>query len=102
MLGEFLLPLPNDLPRTYRYLCYVMKEIGMEYQDIDACPNDRIIYYGKHAWKTKFPQCQRNRYRRNKLTKRFPQKVLRHIPIIPCLHRLLKCESITQFMDYHA
>jgi hypothetical protein len=26
-----------------------MKEIGMEYQAIDACPNDHIIYYGKYA-----------------------------------------------------
>jgi hypothetical protein len=26
-----------------------MKEIGMEYQAIDACPNDNIIYYGKYA-----------------------------------------------------
>jgi hypothetical protein len=26
-----------------------MKDIGMDYQTIDACPNDHIIYYGKHA-----------------------------------------------------
>ena len=30
------------------------------------------------------------------------RKVLRHIPIIPCLQQLFRCESITQFMDYHA
>ena len=24
-----------------------MKEIGVEYQSIDACPNDHIIYYGQ-------------------------------------------------------
>ena len=27
----------------------IMKEIGMEYQAIDACPNDHIIYYGQYA-----------------------------------------------------
>ena len=26
-----------------------MKEIGVEYQSIDACPNDHIIYYGQYA-----------------------------------------------------
>jgi hypothetical protein len=31
-----------------------------------------------------------------------PRKVLRHIPIIPHLQRLFRCESIAQFMDYHA
>jgi hypothetical protein len=31
-----------------------------------------------------------------------PRKVLRHIPIIPRLQQLFRCESIAQFMDYHA
>ena len=29
-----------------------MKEMGMEYQAIDACPNDNIIYYGQYALET--------------------------------------------------
>jgi hypothetical protein len=43
LLGEFLLPSSNILPRTYRDLNSIMKEIEMEYQAIDACPNDHII-----------------------------------------------------------
>ena len=39
-----------------------MKEIGMDYQAIDACPNDHIIYYGKYASKNKFTQCEIGRY----------------------------------------
>ena len=66
-----------------------MKDTGMDYQTIDACPNDHIIYYGQHALKTKFPQ-----YQTDQLTKRVPHKVLRHIPIIPRLQRLFRCESI--------
>ena len=31
-----------------------MKEIGTEYQAIDACPNDHIIYYGQYASKKNF------------------------------------------------
>jgi hypothetical protein len=31
-----------------------------------------------------------------------PCKVLRHILIIPCLQRLFRCESIAQFIYYHA
>jgi hypothetical protein len=102
LLGEFLLPSSNILPRTYRDLNAIMKEIGMEYQAIDACPNDHIIYYGQHASKTECPQCQTSRYRTDQLTKKVPRKVLRHIPIIPRLQRLFRCESIAQFMDYHA
>jgi hypothetical protein len=78
-----------------------MKYIGMDYQTIDACPNDHIIYYGQHASKTECMQCLISRYRTNQVTKRVPLKVLHHIPIIPRLQRLFKCETISQFMDYH-
>jgi hypothetical protein len=102
LLGEFLLPLSNILPRTYRGLHAIMKDIGMDYQTIDACPNDHIIYYGQHDSKTECPQCLISRYRTDQVTKRVPRKVLRHIPIIPRLQRLFRCERIAQFMDYHA
>jgi hypothetical protein len=39
-----------------------MKEIGMDYQAIDACPNDNIIYYGQYALENECPQCQISRY----------------------------------------
>jgi hypothetical protein len=38
LLDEFLLPSSNILPRTYRGLHAIMKDIGMDYQTIDACP----------------------------------------------------------------
>ena len=49
-----------------------MKDIGMDYQTIDACPNDHIIYYGQHDSKTECPQCLISRYRTNQVTKRVP------------------------------
>ena len=80
-----MLPLSNILPRTYRDLYAIMKEIRMEYQDIYACPNDDIIYYGQHALKTECAQCLISIYQTDQVTKKVPQKVLRHIPIIPHL-----------------
>jgi hypothetical protein len=102
LLGEFLLPSSNILPHTYQGLHAIMKDIGKDYQTIDACPNDHIIYYGQHASKTECLQCLISRYRTDQVTKRVPRKVLRRIPIIPRLQRLFRCESIAQFMDYHA
>jgi hypothetical protein len=32
-----------------------MKEIGMEYQAIDACPNDHGIYYGQYVSENECP-----------------------------------------------
>ena len=85
LLGEFLLSFPNKLLRTYQDLYVVMKEIGRKYQAIDACPNDHIIYNGQYGSKTNCPKCNYNRYQYDKITKKVPQKFLRHIPIIPCL-----------------
>jgi len=31
LIGEYFLPSPNKLPRTYRELSAILKEIGMEY-----------------------------------------------------------------------
>ena len=46
-----------------------MKEIGVEYQAIDACPNDHIVYYGQFALENKYPQCEISRYRTDQVTK---------------------------------
>jgi hypothetical protein len=45
LLGEFMLHSSNILPRTYRYLHAIMKQIGMECQIIDAFPYDHIILW---------------------------------------------------------
>ena len=97
-----MLPPSNILPRTYRYLIAIMKEIGMHYEAIHACPDDHVIYYNQHEFATKCPECHVSRYRTNKVTKKVPRKVLCYIPIIPHLQRLFKCKNIAQFMDYHA
>ena len=60
----------NILPRTYREIYVIMKEFGMEYQAIAACPNDHIIYYGQYALENECPQCQTSRYRTDKVTKK--------------------------------
>jgi hypothetical protein len=79
----------------------IMKEIGMEYQDSDACPNDHIIYYGQYALENECPQCQISRYRTDKVSNKVSFKVLRYISIIPPLWRFFRCQSIAQFMDFH-
>ena len=79
-----------------------MKEIGMDYPAIDACPNDHIIYYGQNALENECPQCQISRYRTDKASKKASHKVLRYISMIPHFQWLFKCQSIAQFMNFHA
>jgi hypothetical protein len=92
----------NIFPCTYREIFVIMEEIGMDYQAIDACPNDHIIYYGQYALENEFPQCQISRYQIDKASKKVSCKVLHYILIIPCFQQLFRCQSIAQFMDFHA
>ena len=62
-----------------------MKEIGMQYEAIDACPDDHIIYYKQHEFETECTEFHISRYRTYQVTKIVPCKDLRYIPIIPCL-----------------
>jgi hypothetical protein len=80
----------------------IIKEIGMEYQDINACPNDHIIYYGHYTLENECPKCQISRYLTDKASKKVPHKVLRYIPIIPRFQQLFRCQNIAHFMDFHA
>ena len=52
LIAEFLLPPSNILPRTYRDLSSLMKEIGMHYEAIYACPDDHVIFYNQHEFAT--------------------------------------------------
>ena len=102
LLGEFLLPPSNILPHTYWDLSAIIKDIGMKYKGIEACPHDHVIYYGQYTSEIEWPQCHTSRYQIDQVTKNESHKVLHHIPIIPCLQWLLRWKIMAQFMDYHA
>ena len=101
LLGEFLLPPSNVLPHTYQDIHAIMKYIDLDYQAIQACHDDHLLYYKEHALKEECLKCQKSRYRTDQVIKQVCCKVLHYIPIIPCLQQLFKWINISKFMDYH-
>ena len=85
-----MLPPSNILPHTYQDLSSIMKDIGMHYEAIHACPDDHVIYYNQHEFAIECLECHVSRYCTDKVTKKVPQKVLHYIPIIPHFQRLFK------------
>ena len=77
-----MLPSSNILPRTYRDLLVIMKEIGMQNEAIDACTDDHIIYYKQHEFEIECLEFHINRYQIYQVTKKVPRKVLCYIPIV--------------------
>ena len=63
MIAEFLLPPSNILPRTLQDLSSIMREIGMHYEAIHACPDDHVIYYNQHELEIECLEFHINRYR---------------------------------------
>ena len=85
LIAEFFLPPSNILPHTYRDLSSIMKDIGMHYEAIHACPNDHVIYYNQHEFAIECMECHISRYRTDQVIKKVHHKVLHYIPIIPRL-----------------
>ena len=78
-----------------------MKDIGMEYNIYDACPNDHILYYGKNINLKECPVCHTSRYCQDQVSKKVLHKLLRHIPLKPRFERMFKCRELAKYMSYH-
>ena len=44
----------------------------MHYEAIHACPNDHVIYYNQHEFKTECLECHISRYQTDQVTKKAP------------------------------
>lgn len=90
------------LPSTCREARQLLVELGVEYKQIHACQNDCILYRGEYQNKQECPVCKEKRYRTDVQSPTVPNKVLRHMPIIPRIQRMFRCKSLAQLMDWHA
>ena len=102
LIAEFLLPPSNILPHIYQYLSTIMKDIGMQYEAIHACPYDHVIYYNQHEFAIECPECHISRYRTDQVTKKVPHKVLHYIPICYLLNKLIFNRSISDNLVLHS
>ena len=83
-----MLPSPNILPRTYQDLSAIMKENGMQYEEIHACCNGHVVYYNQHEFATECPECHISRYQTDQVTKRC---LARLFVILPLFHVCNEC-----------
>ena len=90
------------LPSTCREARQLLVELGVEYKQIHACQNDCILYRGEYQNKQECLVWKEKRYRTDVQSPTIPNKVLRHMPIIPRIQRMFRCKSLAQLMDWHA
>ncbi|XP_062081301.1 uncharacterized protein LOC133786101 [Humulus lupulus] len=86
------LPKGETLPNSFYEAKKLINALGLDYEKIDACPKDCMLYRKEHANDTECEVCS---------TPRSEAKVLRHFPLIPRLQRLFMSSKTSDFMTWH-
>ncbi|KAK9988702.1 hypothetical protein SO802_028941 [Lithocarpus litseifolius] len=97
--------------------CYeakkIIKDLGLSYEKIRACPKDCILYWKENANLEACPNCNRSRWESNeskgqqstnassKKRKKKVVKILRWFPLKPRLQRLFMSPKTANHMKWH-
>ncbi|XP_056688351.1 uncharacterized protein [Spinacia oleracea] len=104
-----------DFPLSYYYSKKMIKDLGLGYEKIDACPNDCMMYWGAFLEKDKCHVCGKSRWKTTKgkkgddvsdqgtntCKKGVPAKVMRYFPLIPRLKRIYMSSETIEDMRWH-
>ncbi|KAM3216975.1 hypothetical protein P3L10_026418 [Capsicum annuum] len=112
MLLELLkdvLPEGETLPKSFYDANKIIKDLGLEYKKIHACPNDCMIYWDEMKDRTDCQVCKAPRYRNFKGgsfncssdSSEVPEKVFRYFPLISQLQRLFMSAKTSTQMRWH-
>ncbi|KAM6542385.1 hypothetical protein CsatB_006832 [Cannabis sativa] len=85
-------PKGETLPDSFYETKKLINALGLNYEKIDACKNDFMLYRKDHVNDTECQVCS---------TPRSEAKVLRHFPLIPRLQRLFMSSKTSDFMTWH-
>ncbi|XP_050875974.1 uncharacterized protein LOC127079634 [Lathyrus oleraceus] len=100
-----------NIPDTFSKTKGLIRDLGLDYKKIDACPNDCMIYWKNHENDTSChvwgaPRWNEDVKGDDKVEKshkshKVPLKVLRHFPLIPRLQRLFMCSKTASSLRWH-
>ncbi|XP_061999523.1 uncharacterized protein LOC133716896 [Rosa rugosa] len=102
-------PEGETLPDSFYKTKKMIKDIGLSYEKIDACPNDCMLYWKEHKNDECCNVCGISRWKQNKLGndaivrgKKKPTKILRYFPLGPRLQRLYMSRHTAESMAWHS
>ena len=101
-----------SIPKSLYELRKIIRELGLSYDKIDACPNDCMLYWKKNINKTECDICHTSRYKASEddsadgsttadTCKKIGAKVLRYFPLIPRLQMLFMSSKTAASMRWH-
>nr|XP_043608898.1 uncharacterized protein LOC122580743 [Erigeron canadensis] len=100
-----------SIPKSLYEVRKIIRELGLSYDKIDACPNDCMLYWKENINKTKCDTCHTSRYKTSEDSKdesttpssekKIAAKILRYFPLIPRLQRLFMSSKTAAYMRWH-
>ena len=100
-----------NIPISFDKTKNMVMNMGLDYQKIDACRNDCMLYRNGHENDSSCHVCGTSRYiehhveeddaTSSKKPRKVAAKTLRHFPLIPRLQRLFMCTRTVEAMSWH-
>jgi hypothetical protein len=100
LLGD-VLPKPNKLPKDMYHLKTIIKGLGMDYEKIDVCKNNCMLFMKEHAGEKKCLKYGQSRYvevindEGDKVMTDVAHKQLRYLPLTPRVKQLFLSKLCT-------
>lgn len=95
----------TELPDSYYEAKKLIKDLGLDFQKIDACQNDCILYWKEYENLNECPTCGLSRWKSfdkgSSKAVKVPHKVLRYFPLKPRLQRLYMSRKTAKDMIWH-
>lgn len=113
MLDTLREAFPNALiPKSLYEMRKIIRDLGLSYERIDACPNDCMLYRRDNKMKTECDVCHTSRYVQDENDQdhqstgtrnhtKTAAKVLRYFPLKPRLQRLYMSSKTATSMRWH-
>ncbi|KAH7838225.1 hypothetical protein Vadar_023686 [Vaccinium darrowii] len=90
------------VPQSIHECKKLLRDLGLGYELIHACPKDCVLFWKENAHLDKCPKCGSSRYKVNDgKGKKIPHKILRYLPLTPRLQRLYMNSEIAEDMRWH-
>ncbi|KAF6134834.1 hypothetical protein GIB67_002235, partial [Kingdonia uniflora] len=94
-----VLPLDNKAPADSYRASNIISRVGLDYEEMDACPNDCILYWKENTLQIECPTCDTFRYREKT---KFAANTLRYFSLTPRLQRMYNVPWVAKAMTWHS
>nr|XP_018628358.1 uncharacterized protein LOC104102253 [Nicotiana tomentosiformis] len=80
-----------QLPKSLNKARNMIRDLGLHYEKIHACPNDCMLFWNDNAKADNYSVCGSSRWKSTNASSKIPTKILRYFPLKPRLQRMFMC-----------